>query len=109
VILPFLETLYDGKERTMREVADLLAARFALSDPEQQELLPSGQQSIFGNRAALAKSHLKNAGLIENPVRGRVRISASRTKVLRQKPARGARHRRVKGAWHEDIAGPKAG
>ena len=48
--------------------------------------MPSGQQSIFSNRVAWAKSHLKNAGLIENPIRGRVRISDLGRKVLAEKP-----------------------
>jgi restriction endonuclease Mrr len=31
VMLPFLETLQDGQERTMRDLTDLLAARFKLT------------------------------------------------------------------------------
>jgi restriction endonuclease Mrr len=86
-MLPILETLQDGKERSMRELTDLLAERYHLTEEERQELLPSGQQSVFSNRVAWAKSHLKNAGLIDNPVRGMVRISEEGRKVLEQKPA----------------------
>jgi restriction system protein len=86
-MLPFLEALQDGQERTMREVTDALAARFTLTDEERLALLPSGQQTVFSNRVAWAKSHLKNAGLIDNPVRGRVNISEAGRKVLLQKPA----------------------
>ena len=53
----------------MREVTDLLAESFHLTEQEREELLPSGQQSLFSNRVAWAKSHLKAAGLVENPVR----------------------------------------
>ena len=70
----------------MRELTDLLADRFKLTEQERQEVLPSGQQSIFSNRVAWAKSHLKYAGLLENPTRGRVRISELGRKVLAEKP-----------------------
>ena len=70
----------------MRELTDLLAGRFGLTEAERQEVLPSGQQSIFSNRVAWAKSHLKYAGLLENPTRGRVRISELGRKVLAEKP-----------------------
>ena len=86
-MLPFLETLQDGKERIMRELTEALAVRFGLTDEERQELLPSGQQTLFSNRVAWAKSHMKNAGLILNPTRGKVSISDAGRKVLQQKPA----------------------
>ena len=35
-MLPFLETLQDGKERTMREVTETLAERFKLTNDERQ-------------------------------------------------------------------------
>ena len=86
VMLPLVKALSDGQERTMREVTDLLAESFHLTEQEREELLPSGQQSLFSNRVAWAKSHLKAAGLVENPVRGRVRISDLGRKVLAEKP-----------------------
>jgi restriction endonuclease Mrr len=46
-MLPFLQVLEDGGERSMREVGDLLAARFSLTESELQELLPSGQAKLF--------------------------------------------------------------
>ena len=86
IMLPLIETLADGQERTMRALTDLLAGRFGLTEAERQELLPSGPQSIFSNRVAWSKSHLKYAGLLENPSRGRVRISELGRKVLAEKP-----------------------
>ncbi len=71
----------------MREVTETLADRFKLTDDDRQERLPSGPQSLFYNRVAWAKTHLKNAGLIENPVRGKVSIAEAGRKVLLQKPA----------------------
>src|SRR3982751_324532 len=85
-MLPLVEALADGQERTMRELTGMLADRFGLTEQERQEVLPSGQQSVFSNRVAWAKSHLKYAGLLENPTRGRVRISDPGRKVLAEKP-----------------------
>jgi len=87
IMLPFLQVLEDGGERSMRDMVDLLAARFSLSEDELQELLPSGQSKVFSNRVAWAKTHLKNAGLVDNPSRGRVRISVLGRSVLTQQPA----------------------
>src|SRR4051812_34161331 len=85
-MLPLVEALADGQERTMRDLTGRLADGFGLTEPERRELLPSGQQSVFSNRVAWAKSHLKYAGLLENPARGRVRISDLGRKVLAEKP-----------------------
>ena len=86
VMLPLVKLLGDSQERTMREVTALLAESFQLTIPETEELLPSGQQSIFSNRVAWAKSHLKAAGLLDNPARGRVRISDLGRTVLAESP-----------------------
>jgi restriction system protein len=86
ILLPFLRTLEDGAERSIREMGDLLAANFSLTESELQELLPSGQAKLFSNRVAWAKTHLKNAGLVDNPTRGRVRISELGRSVLEQSP-----------------------
>jgi restriction system protein len=87
IMLPFLTELRDGKERAVRELTAVLADQFKLTDTERAELLPSGEQTIFSNRVAWTKSHLKNAGLIDNPSRGKVRIAEAGLTVLAQKPA----------------------
>jgi restriction system protein len=86
VILPLVEALADGQERAMRDLADTLAGRFGLTEQERMGVLPSGQQASFSNRVGWAKSHLKYAGLLENPTRGRVRISDPGRNVLTEKP-----------------------
>jgi restriction system protein len=83
-MLPFLEVLQDGSERTMREVTELLAAGFKLTEEDRLEHLPSGPQPLFYNRVAWAKTHLKNAGLIENSVRGKVSIELPHGKRTRR-------------------------
>lgn len=85
-MLPFVEALQDGKERTMRELTEQLAMQFKLTDEQRQEHLPSGPQSLFYNRVAWAKTHLKNAGLIDNLTRGKVSITEEGRQVLLQKP-----------------------
>jgi restriction system protein len=86
MMLPFLEALQDGQERTMRQVTEMLADHFKLTDEDRKELLPSGQEPVFRNRVAWAKSHLKHAGLVDNLIRGKVSISEAGRKVLGQKP-----------------------
>jgi restriction system protein len=86
LMLPLLECLRDGQNRSMREVTEELAHKHRLTPEERAERLPSGQQSVFSNRVAWSKSHLKGAGLLENPTRGLVRISELGQKVLAQRP-----------------------
>lgn len=82
-IMPaLLEHLGDGRDHPNQETLDCLASRFALSAEERQLLLPSGKQELFRNRVAWAKSHLKQAGLIESPSRGIYRLSDRGREVL---------------------------
>ena len=82
-----LEVLRDGQLRTMREVTDLLAAHFHLTEADRLVTLKSGRQSLFYNRVAWAKAHMMNAGLIDNPKRGEVRVSEEGASVLAASPA----------------------
>ena len=66
VMLPFLKLLADGQEWKMRDVVEALASGFSLTDEERQEMLPSGQSKVFSNRVGWAKTHLKNAGLVDS-------------------------------------------
>jgi restriction system protein len=86
VMLPFLKLLADGQEWKMRDVVEALASGFSLTDEERQEMLPSGQSKVFSNRVGWAKTHLKNAGLVDNPSRGQVRLSDQGRQVLAQNP-----------------------
>ena len=86
LMLPLLEGLADGQERSIRELDELLAVRLGLTQEEQNQMLPSGQSTVFRNRVGWAKTYLKNAGLIDNPTRGRVRISTAGKEVLARKP-----------------------
>ena len=81
---PLLEHLADGKVESNRETIDALSKHFQLTAEELAELLPSGQQSIFSNRIAWAKAHLKNAELLDFPSRGQYKITPRGLDALAQ-------------------------
>lgn len=86
VMLPLLQSVSDGKEYKYRDLIEILATKFQLSDEERKEMLASGNQAIFDNRVGWAKSYLKKAGLIDNPRRGIFVISQRGKDVLKQNP-----------------------
>jgi restriction system protein len=88
IMLPLLKLLEDKQEHSLREVIDLLTKEFNLTAEEQRELLPSGKQAIFDNRAGWARTYLKKAGLLESIRRGFFRITDRGLQVLKQKPVK---------------------
>lgn len=86
-MLPLLQTAKDGAELTLRETVERLANEFKLTQEEQTELLPSGQQAVFANRVAWARFYLKKAGLVESPRRGSLKITQRGLKALSESPA----------------------
>jgi len=75
IMLPLLMFCSDNSEHTNRETIDELSNVFGLSEEEQKQLLPSGQQYVIDNRVAWARAHMKMAGLVENTRRGVFRIT----------------------------------
>lgn len=67
VMLPLLTTISDGKEHTVQDIMASLVRHFELTDEEQQELLPSGNQTVISNRISWARTYLKKAGLLSSP------------------------------------------
>jgi restriction system protein len=65
-----------------------LAQDYALSDLELGELLPSGKQSVFGNRVHWAKTYLSQSKLVESTRWGRFIITDRGRAVLADKPTR---------------------
>lgn len=51
--LLLLELAGDGATYRLRDAVDLLAQRFALSQAELKEMLPSGYAPLFANRVVL--------------------------------------------------------
>ena len=84
IMRPLLEHLADGGIPSNRETIDALSKHFQLNNEELTELLPSGQQSVFMNRVAWAKAHLKKAELLESPSRGHYKITPRGLEALSQ-------------------------
>jgi restriction system protein len=88
VMRPLLDKVQNGDEYRNRDLVDALATEFNLTDEEQKEMLPSGQQEVFANRVGWAKTYLKIAGLLENTARGVFRITDRGRQVLAANPTR---------------------
>jgi restriction system protein len=67
-LLRFLAT--KSGEVQAAEAHDAAAAALGISEQDRQELLPSGTQPIYKNRAGWAHDRLKRAGLSRSPRRG---------------------------------------
>lgn len=83
--VPFLKLLRDNGELPIKEIVERLADHAQLNDAERNQLLQSGQR-IIANRVGWARTHLKKAGLIESPVRGRQRITQAGLDALAENP-----------------------
>lgn len=87
IMLPLLQSVADGAEHSTRAAVERLAFAFNLTQEEQTELLPSGQQTIFANRVAWARTYLKKAGLVDSPRRGLFQITDRGRAVLKTNPS----------------------
>lgn len=87
-MLPTLEVIADGQEHKNSDVVQYVAKILNLTDEDLQEMLPSGNQQIYYNRAGWARTYLKKAGLIEYPSRGVMKITEIGKSVLEKKPMR---------------------
>jgi restriction system protein len=86
IMLPFLKFIEDKEEHSFRETVDGLAKVFQLTEEEQKELLPSGQQEIFSNRVGWARTYLKKSGLVMSTRRGYFKITDIGIEVLKKNP-----------------------
>ena len=86
IMLPLLKLISDTMEHPIQDVIRDLGNSFKLSEKELKELLPSGQQEIFANRAGWARTYLKKAGLLNSPRRGVVVITERGTGILKTNP-----------------------
>jgi len=87
-MLPLLQVAGDGDEHTLIEAVDRLAVTMGLSDAERELMQSSGHQPLFYNRVAWARTYLKQAGLLEYPRRGSLRITSVGSRVLAERPSR---------------------
>jgi restriction system protein len=88
IMLPLLKLCSDEREYNIQNAVDVLSKIFNLKEEEKNELLPSGQQTIFLNRVAWARTYLKHAGLITSPRRGIFTITERGKKLLSTNPVR---------------------
>lgn len=86
IMLPLLRLASDGVEHRLRDAIDELAKHFALTPEERAQMLPSGTAPVFNSRVAWARTYLKQAGLLEAPGRGVLRITSSGMELLAEKP-----------------------
>src|SRR5947209_3201659 len=84
---PALQFFADGKQHRSAEVFQSLAKHFNLTEPELNELLPSGTQRRWHNRVQWALYDLYRAGLLERPQRGVYAITQEGKKLAAQKPS----------------------
>ena len=88
VMLPLLRFAGDGAEHKFRDAVEALALEYQLTPDERSELLPSGTAPLFDNRVGWARTYLKQAGLLESPKRGVLRITERGKATLSKSPKR---------------------
>lgn len=87
LMLPLLKSISDKQEHVMREVIVDLSNQFGLSEEERRKMQPSGVQTVMYNRVGWARLYLLKAGLLDSPVRGKVRITQRGIDVLGKNPS----------------------
>jgi restriction system protein len=87
LMLPLLKVAGDDQEHRIGDVIKDLAREFALTEEEQQQLLPSGTQTAFANRVGWAKSYLIQAGLLKATKRAHFKLTDRGRKTLAEGPA----------------------
>src|SRR5271157_1959191 len=76
LMLPALQTLGQRYEEiSVAGLEDEIVKTLKISPEQRSQMLPSGNQTIFGNRLNWARSYLSKAGLIELPRRGYCRAT----------------------------------
>ncbi|HEY1170338.1 MAG TPA: restriction endonuclease [Verrucomicrobiae bacterium] len=83
---PAMQFFADGKPHKISEIYLVLAKHFSLTEADLSEMLPSGTQSRWHNRANWACYDLYRAGLLDKPKRGFYVITELGKKVAEAKP-----------------------
>lgn len=86
LMLPILRLVADKQEHKYRDIIEMLAFEFHITDEERKELLTSGNQAIFDNRVGWAKTYLKKAGLLDSPKRATFVITETGLQTLKKNP-----------------------
>ena len=88
LMLPLLNLLQDGKDRTKIDAVSQLADEFHLSDEERNERFTNSDGNVFHSRVSWARTFLKQAGLVTYPKRGSMQITPRGLSVLQEHPQR---------------------
>ena len=83
---PAMQFFADGKTHRLAEVFETLGKHFDLTEAEQNEMLPSGTQRRWHNRANWACYDLFRAGLLDRPKKGTYVITELGKKVAAENP-----------------------
>lgn len=67
VMRPTLVALEDGVAHTLQEIREAVAVALAVTEADQEQLLPSGKQTTYSNRVAWALTHMGKAALVSRP------------------------------------------
>jgi restriction system protein len=85
---PVLEVHADGMEWPLARVRESVASKLGLSPADLAEILPSGRQTRFNNRANWAHVYVKQAGLLRQVRRGVYQITERGREALRESGGR---------------------
>jgi restriction system protein len=70
-----------------KDAHEVAAAALNLADRDRQEILPSGRQPVYKNRAGWAHDRLKRAGLSSSPRRGLWKLTPAGVEYARTHPS----------------------
>jgi restriction system protein len=84
-MVPVLQVLSDGEERSLRALRSETAALVRLDERQLSEALPSGQL-MADNRIGWAASYLHRVGALERPRRGHYVVTELGRKLLAEHP-----------------------
>lgn len=87
LMLPVLR-LCAEKLWVMRDLVARVADDLGLPQLEREQMIPSGTMTVITSRVHWAKTYLKQAGLVEQPKRAHVQVSARGREVLSRNPAK---------------------
>lgn len=85
---PALAHLADGQVHRSREVKEAMSDLYELTPEERAQMLPSGRQRTIDNRVAWTLTYLSQAGLVDRPSRGHLKITDSGREALTTHPER---------------------
>lgn len=88
LMLPLMKQVAEAGELRTADAVRELGVLFGLTEEELTTMLPSGVSTTFGSRVGWAKTYLKQAGLLEQPRRGVIRLTRRGREVLDEDPQR---------------------